>query len=153
MNASEYIISQLENLLQHITNIRVRYEHDKNACVHIVEIVPDEVYHLNNEYMEWELEMFDKFISLYPTENICFISDDDLVGIKNVMYIKEGLTFAQFSEINDINICMPSITIKQNSNNIEDFNFYSHEQCFDAFEKEIKGHRIPKMDKNILHAA
>jgi len=97
MNPVEYIKSELEIFIKRFSKVRVRYEHDKKAIIHTIEIVPNEIYHMDDEYILWESEMFDKFVALYPTENICFISDDALVGIENAIYIKEGIDFALFS--------------------------------------------------------
>jgi hypothetical protein len=97
MKSQEYIINELEFFIKKFSKVRVRYEYDEAALVHTVEVLPNEVYHLNKDYISWERTMFDKFIALYPTENICFISDDALVGIENAIYIKEGLDYAPFS--------------------------------------------------------
>jgi hypothetical protein len=43
--------------------------------------------------------MFDKFIVLYPTENICFISDDALVGIEHAEYTLYGKNHTQVPAI------------------------------------------------------
>ncbi|MDR1974136.1 MAG: hypothetical protein LBQ31_05620 [Bacteroidales bacterium] len=97
MSSYDYIINELEIFIKQFSKVRVRYEHDKQASVHVIEIVPNDVYHLNEEYISWEVDMLNKFVTVYPTENICFISDDASVGIENEMYIKEGLDYAPFS--------------------------------------------------------
>ncbi len=102
------IISELEIFIKIFSNVRVRYEYNESTLTHIIEIVPNEVYYFNHEYISWESKLFDKFINLYPTENICFISDDVLVGIKNEIYSKEGLDYTAFYKQQENIICDPN---------------------------------------------
>lgn len=97
MKSIEYIISRLEKLVIQINNIRVSYEYDDESLTHFVEVLPNGLYSLNQEYIEFEDRMFHDFISLFPYENICFISDDAIVKIENPIFIKEGLGYAPFS--------------------------------------------------------
>jgi hypothetical protein len=115
MTSKEFVLKELEILTSRIPNIRVRYEYDKNAIVHIIEVVPNEIYHLDNDYIAWESDMDYRFIELYPTENICFISDDALVGIENAEYVLCGLNYAPFSTKKEAMILNQSaIVIQQN---------------------------------------
>ena len=98
MTAKEYILRELENLVESFPQVRVRYECDQRIDVHFVEVIPNDVYRLNDAYIEWEDEMTTKFIESFPTQNICFISDDALVGIRDTEYILEGVAFAPISE-------------------------------------------------------
>jgi hypothetical protein len=91
MNTNDYIINELEIFIKRFSKVRVRYEYDESTQTHVIEVVPNEVYHLKEEYILWESEMFDKFVAFYPTENICFISDDALVGIENEILHSEFL--------------------------------------------------------------
>lgn len=99
MNAKEYIIKELELFLTKFTNVRIRYEYDIPAITHVIEIIPNNVYHSDEEYISWELDMYDNFSNNFPTENIYFISDDALVGIENPIFVKEGLSYAPFSSL------------------------------------------------------
>ena len=96
MNSKNYIINELDVLIKMFSNVRVRYEYNEYTLTHIIEVVPHDVYYFNKEYILWESKLFDKFIDLYPTENICFITDDALVGIKKEIYNKEGLNYTAF---------------------------------------------------------
>lgn len=92
MKATEFILSNLEKFVMDFPKTRVRYEYDILAKIHFVEVVPNEVYHLDDNYIRWESNLFDEFIDLFPEENICFISDDSTVGIElanSVFYGKE----------------------------------------------------------------
>lgn len=124
MTAKEYILNKLENLTNKFPQVRVRYEYDKMADVHVIEVVPNDVYHLDNTYIAWESEVVDNFIDLFPTQNICFISDDALVGIRNAEYIFEGFAFASLSMNIEISVQPKEITIEQiYVENIQNVNF------------------------------
>ena len=79
MNAVDYIIGKLESFISVFLSSKVRYEYDEKSRSHMIEVLPIEIYQQNDDYIEWESETFDEFISKYPSENICFISDDSLV--------------------------------------------------------------------------
>ncbi|MDR0692254.1 MAG: hypothetical protein LBF69_04365 [Prevotellaceae bacterium] len=97
MDAKKYILKELATLITNFPNVRVRYEYDKNALVHFIEVVPNKVYHLDNKYIVWENEMTDRFIEFFPIQNICFISDDALVGIENAELTLYGEQYTQIS--------------------------------------------------------
>jgi len=90
MNPKQYILNELEFFIKEYPAARVRYEYDKNADIHFIEITPNEIYHFNETYIAWEREMDTKFTASFPIQNICFISDDALVGIECAEYTLYG---------------------------------------------------------------
>jgi hypothetical protein len=90
MTSQEYIILELNDFIVKFPQTRVRYEYDQLSDVHFIEVVPNNVYHLDEAYIAWEIELYDRFISSYPDQNICFISDDALVGLENVQLVLTG---------------------------------------------------------------
>ena len=86
MDAKEYIIEKLNLLCGEIPNVCIRYEHDSESHSHIIEITPRDIYENDKNYISWESDMYDEFIAKYPFENICFISDDALVGLNQVTF-------------------------------------------------------------------
>ena len=103
MKSKDYIINELTCFVEKFSKVRVRYEYDENALVHTIEVLPNDIYHLDEDYILWEMQVFEKFIKIYQTENICFISDDALVGIENPIFIKEGLDYAIFLHCVNLN--------------------------------------------------
>lgn len=91
MTSKEYIIERLENFVKSFRQTRARYEIGSDGVTHIIEIVPNEVYHMDDSYLEWEDCLFNEFISLFPHENICFITDDSALAIIKPIYTIEGL--------------------------------------------------------------
>ena len=97
MEAKEYIKKELWEFVKKFSQVRVRYEYHELSNCHFIEIIPNEVYHLNNDYLSWESEMWNNFVNLYPIEGICFISDDALAGIENAELILYGVDYAPIS--------------------------------------------------------
>lgn len=109
MDPFQYITSELEKFISEFPKTRVRYEHDNSSETHFIEVVPNEIYHLDAQYIQWESEMFDRFIELFPEQNICFISDDALVGLDKIDF---ELCGNEFSSIYTTNI--PEVIIESN---------------------------------------
>ena len=93
MTPNEFIISKLQSFIHEFPETRVRYEHDKLSDTHFVEVVPNDVYYLNERYLAWESKMFDEFVDQFPHENIGFKTDDALVGLVNIDFELKGLHF------------------------------------------------------------
>jgi len=128
MTAKEFIKKELENFIKQFPKTRVRYEFHEMANAHFIEILPNEIYSLDEKYLLWESEMWDRYVELYPQEGICFISDDALVGINNAELILYGeeymLVPTEFATIN-----FDSIVIFYNQSvlqKIEEITFTEH---------------------------
>jgi hypothetical protein len=113
MTPKEFITKELGNFIQNFPQVRVRYEFHEMSNAHFVEMVPNEVYNLNEDYISWEVDMWNRFVKLFPEEGICFISDDALVGIKNVELTLYGENFTSVSAEKDAITMQESIVIKQ----------------------------------------
>jgi hypothetical protein len=101
MTPKEFITKELGDFIQNFPQVRVRYEFHEMSNAHFVEIVPNEVYNLNEDYISWEVDMWNRFVKLFPEEGICFISDDALVGIESVELTLYGADYAPVSEIQE----------------------------------------------------
>ncbi len=107
---------------------RVRYEYDSLSDVHFIEVVPSSVYHLDDVYIGWETKMYDKFVALYPDQNICFISDDALVGLENVQVELIGAIFESIRSIrtNEIIVKESEISVAKFNRSCIYINFTSN---------------------------
>ena len=85
MSSKDYIINALNTFIQVFREARVRYEYDELALVHFIEVTPKHLYD-SEEFCQWEDGIFESFVSEYPNENICFVSDDALCGVENPCY-------------------------------------------------------------------
>jgi len=113
MTPQEYIKSALQVFISKFSQTRVRYEFDSTALTHYIEVVPNSVYHIDEAYIAWESEFYDLFTSQFPSQNICFISDDALVGLDEIHFELVGSKFVEYSVNNDFN-CIPTDNVKYN---------------------------------------
>lgn len=100
MNSKDYVIDALNNFVQMYREARVRYEYDEFALAHFVEVTPKNLFD-SEEFHQWEDDTFDAFVSEYPNENICFVSDEALCGVENPCYdsmVSEPITQTQQRE-------------------------------------------------------
>lgn len=86
----DYIKSELKSFIIKFPKTRVRYENDTNSNTHSIEVVPNEIYRLDKDYITWEERFFDAFINEFPDQNICFISDDAIVGLDKIDFELSG---------------------------------------------------------------
>jgi len=119
LEATSFIKVALKEFISSFPKTRVRYEFDIDANVHCVEVLPNSIYHLDTDYINWENNFTNNFIQLYPFENICFFSDDAIVGINNIQFELIGSKYVDLISTND---CKPSITLEQ----IHIFNSSNH---------------------------
>lgn len=102
LEATSLIKEALNGFITNFPKTRVRYEFDINANVHCIEIVPNHIYHLENDYIEWENNFTNNFIALFPEQNICFFSDDAIVGINHIQFELEGSRYVELTSTNDV---------------------------------------------------
>ena len=88
--ATSFIKEALNNFITSFPNTRVRYEYDVDANVHCIEVVPNQIYHLDNDYIKWENHFTDNFRKSFPCQNIYFFSDNSIVGINNIQFDRVG---------------------------------------------------------------
>jgi hypothetical protein len=86
MTPQDFIISKINELVELFPTTKCRYEHHFISDSHFIEVVPNEIYRLSADYLKWEEETTFDFIDKFPNQNLCFISDDALVGIDVVHY-------------------------------------------------------------------
>jgi hypothetical protein len=125
----EYIKSELKNFIVEFPKTRVRYEIDINSNTHSIEIVPNEIYRLDKDYITWEENFFDAFINEFPDQNICFISDDTIVGLDKVDFELSGKEFVSMIPtnviVNGLQLNPNSIKSSNNKISINGLSFYS----------------------------
>lgn len=112
MTPQDYIIRELNDFIVKFPRTRVRYEYDQLSDVHFIEVVPNKVYHLDEAYIAWEGDLYDNFISSYPDQNICFISDDAVVGLENAQLELVGSIFEILYSTNRSEIVVEESDIK-----------------------------------------
>lgn len=136
LQATNYIQNELESFIKDFAQTRVRYEFDINANVHCVEIVPNQVYRLNKDYISWENNISDGFISFFPDQNLCFFSDDAIVGINNIQFELTGKLFNEFVLPDFIGSVIPAGLVEVNSKNC-DFSFDNISTSIAVFSNSV----------------
>ena len=147
MSSNDFIRSKLNEFIKRFSQTRVRYEYDHNALVHVVEVLPNEVYHSDSDYIQWEDEISHQFIDKFPTENICFISDDAIAGIENPELALEGLEYAPFTSLRKT-IIIPNTNIINKT--FDMITFYRDKQSTNFEKSDIPATYI---ESNISKAA
>ncbi|MEZ7496601.1 hypothetical protein QO206_13990 [Leeuwenhoekiella aequorea] len=100
MKSVDFLGNSLEILHDKFSNCNIRYEFISKTNVHLVEVTPFDFYN-DESYIDEELLLEEEFESLYPHEEIVFISVDSLNKIENPLLElyskKEGMISADFS--------------------------------------------------------
>lgn len=94
MDSQKYLIDQILELVSKVPDIMVRYENHKPSATHFIEVRPADIQLSNSHYIELESDLMMKFMEAFPAENICFINNEDKIGIVNVDYEIIGKAFA-----------------------------------------------------------
>ena len=87
MLAKNFIFEKLTSLAQVFPHIVVKYEFNKLAKTHIVELSPMEYYYNDPALDDAWIAISKEFIEQFPSEDISFISVDSSLKIKNPEYI------------------------------------------------------------------
>jgi hypothetical protein len=134
IKASDFIINELQTFIVFFPKTRVRYEFDIAANVHCIEVVPNQVYHLDQDYIKWENNFTDIFIELFPDNNICFFSDDAIVGINNIQFELLGSRYVDLISTIDCKsyINLQQIHILNSSNCLNIENISSSAKVFNS---------------------
>ena len=90
MKEKDFVINSINELVKLFPTTRVRYENHQQSNTHFVEVVPSEIYKLDAAYQDWEEGILFQFINKFPNQNLCFFSDDAIVGIENVEFETKG---------------------------------------------------------------
>lgn len=145
MTPREFITKELDIFIEQFPQVRVRYEFHELSNAHFIEVVPNEVYNLDKDYISWELDMDDKFSELYPYEGICFISDDALVGIENAVYAKVGSDYMQLPTAQQESITLDVVTLMARQSVISEISI-----AFTENSHNVEPIQIPKEYTRLL---
>ena len=93
MIAKEFLIEQINKLVEKFPYLQARYEIDIFSKSHYIEISPKTLYQTDKSYMTDEQALVIHFIKKYPLESLTFLTTDDLLTIENPIYSKKGRKF------------------------------------------------------------
>lgn len=84
--ANNYIKEKLRGLHNRFFDMKIRYEFNEGLNIHLIEVLPLSLYEGNQEYILAEMELEEEFHSLFPQEEILFVSTDSLNQVENPDY-------------------------------------------------------------------
>lgn len=123
MNAQDFIISRIKNLINDIQSVSVKYAYEESTNFHIIEIQPESIRRGNNDYMDWEYSLNHEFSEIFPEEDLlisepCFFND-----MRNIIY-QHNIHSHDFINSSSKSISFSDFTISNGFENILD-NDYS----------------------------
>ena len=86
MKSKKFIKEKLELLFAQFNDIKIRYEYTANTYSHLIEVTPLDFFEENERYMTLEAKLEEEFESLFPRENIVFISEGSLSEIRSAEF-------------------------------------------------------------------
>lgn len=87
MDAKDFIKSQLEDLIQKVKGVSVKYAYEECTNFHIIEISPETIRRGSDEFIDWEYSLNNKFSELYPEEDLLISEPSFFNDMRNVIYI------------------------------------------------------------------
>lgn len=103
MSAStNFIIKFIDSISQKYLGSRFRYEFIESSGTHIVEVVPSDLVLKDVDFADEQFSFVNDFLMKFPGENICFVTENDLVKIENPSYqtITQSGVFQQSDFLN-----------------------------------------------------
>lgn len=93
MTSLTYITTQLSHIVSLFPYLKVRYEYDAFSQSHYIEVKPLASFQYDRGYIEFEQLMRQNFMNAYPSESICFLSEDSLYEIEKPLIEKAGILY------------------------------------------------------------
>jgi hypothetical protein len=87
MNSVNYVTTLLHNIIQQFPTTKISYEYDSWDDDHYIKVEPQSVY-ASIQFSKYETKIIYDFIESYPSESICFITENSLVDLDGINKIK-----------------------------------------------------------------
>ncbi|AXP80914.1 hypothetical protein CJ739_1829 [Mariniflexile rhizosphaerae] len=96
MTSIDYLIKKLKELHANCEFLDIKYEYKKYLNTHIIDVRPKEFFETDTFYVASQLSLEDEFEELFPTEEIIFISDNELIEIEKPILILKAIDIREF---------------------------------------------------------
>src|SRR5712675_260389 len=113
MHSIEFIKLRIEKFVNEFIYIRCAYKFDSSSNTHLIEVLPNSVYNTDEKYFIAEEKFISDFIDLFSNESICFITDTSLVRMNDPMFVKEGIEYNLFKQLDLFFKLVPAINAMQ----------------------------------------
>ncbi len=100
MKALDFIKVELQKFILNFPKTKVKVEVDEDLNSYYLEIIPNDTYHFDENYIAWENSFLNKFVVMFPQENLFFISDDSILKLDDVCFEISGTAFEPIPTIN-----------------------------------------------------
>ena len=90
---NKFIKEELIKLVKLIPEIKATHIHNGFDSTHQVHILPTKIHQDNKDFINWELDMINKFVYHIPTQNIYFTSEEEHLldsDLKNIIFEIKG---------------------------------------------------------------
>lgn len=138
MGTNDFLKEQLSKFVKSHKNVKMNYEYDELASLHMIEVLPQSVFD-GDEFVMWECDFFKKAFEIIPGEDISFISEDAYVGLEHINWSVQGDDFGLDEKI-QTNSSKDNLSISSSNfteqNTISSCTF----EIFDTFQVESSEH-------------
>ncbi|MEO8589811.1 MAG: hypothetical protein ABI432_10610 [Flavobacteriales bacterium] len=90
MNSSAILRKQLASLAAEFPSVRLRYQFDELAQTHMVEVSPEYLYEVDDNFKSAQAKVIEDFTQQFPMEGLCFIGPNDIIGIEGELEVFHG---------------------------------------------------------------
>jgi len=102
MTSIDYVKNKLTELVDLFQDIQCDYQYDSMAGTHIIRVSPAKIYENNPVFEIQEMSIINEFYTIFDTETICFISENNKFKIRNITQTFVGKLFI-LNKIADFN--------------------------------------------------
>ena len=95
MKAQETIIEELNQIVEKIPQLQIKYAFDASDNTHFIEVLPLSFYKNNKDYIDFEMDLTFHMIKAFPYHLLFFISDETMHQIEKPSLIITGKAFIQ----------------------------------------------------------
>jgi hypothetical protein len=92
MEISKHIKIMIAKFVEEFPEAKVNYGYDQMANVHVIEILPLALYK-SKAFKDWQWDSCEELLTLYPSDEIGFISEDAVVPLEKVDFSVQGAKY------------------------------------------------------------
>ena len=132
MNSKDFIINKLRKLIKKFPALKASYSFQELSDTHSLAILSKDCYYGNQLFKQHEEDLIVDFVTKYPVESLCFLTEDSIIPIDN---IELALTGDTYKDLNS-SYC----TILEYEGELFDNSYYeAFDDIFRDFKPEISG--------------
>lgn len=99
MNAKEFIIASIKDIVYLFNNVQCRYRYDDFCESHYIEIIPANVFKDSKELKNYRGQILDAFYERFKNESIVFLTEGSHIKMGQEEFKISGDKFLPFSSV------------------------------------------------------